>query len=71
MKLIGAENVLDQDCIPEKQIILDEVFKRTDAPLLPNPNINFGPSQFKKLFKSYYEAIACKSKALVRATLPL
>ena len=44
MKLIGGESILDEDCIPEKQAILDEVFKRGDAPQLPNAHITFGAS---------------------------
>jgi hypothetical protein len=54
MRLIGAEKLLDNDCIPEKQTILDEVGRRPDAPQLPNAHIAFGPPEFKKLFKAYY-----------------
>lgn len=42
MDLIGMKNVLDQDCIPEKQIILEEALKRKDAPKQPYQYIVFG-----------------------------
>jgi hypothetical protein len=54
MRLIGAEKLLDNDCIPEKQTILDEVARHPDAPQPPNAYIAFGLSEFKKLFKAYY-----------------
>lgn len=66
MKLIGAESILDEDCIPEKQAILDEVFKRGDAPQLPNSHITFGANEFKKLFRAYYDAVAGKAKEMRR-----
>lgn len=69
MRLIGAEKLLDNDCIPEKQTILDEVARRPDAPKPPNAYIPFGLSEFKKLFKAYYEAVAIRAKEVRRAFL--
>jgi hypothetical protein len=42
MDLIGMRRLLDQDCLPEKQAILDEALKRKDAPKPPNNYIVFG-----------------------------
>lgn len=42
MDLIGLRKLLEEDCIPEKQAILDEALKRKDAPKIPNNNILFG-----------------------------
>lgn len=67
MSLIGAEKLLDNDCIPEKQTILDEVTRRPDAPQPPNAYIIFGLTEFKKLFKSYYESVAIRAKEVRRA----
>lgn len=61
--------MLDSDCIPEKQAILEEVARRADAPQPPNPHIAFGPTEFKKLFRAYYEAVAVKAKEVRRTFL--
>lgn len=46
LALIGMTKLLIEDCIPEKQAILEEVNKQSDAPAHPNPFIMFGAMEF-------------------------
>jgi len=62
MALIGMNKIINEDCLPEKYLILDEAVKRSDAPIAPNPFIIFGPAQFRKRFRVYYEMLCAKSK---------
>ena len=64
MDLIGMVRILDQDCIPEKQMILEEATGRKDAPKAPNNYIVFGQKKFREAFKSYYEEIHIKAKQI-------
>lgn len=42
MDLIGMKRLLEEDCLPQKQAILDEAIKRKDSPKSPNYFIVFG-----------------------------
>jgi hypothetical protein len=62
MKIIAATNILDEDCIPQQQYILEEAQNRYDAPTPPNPYLLFGTTEFKKLFRLYYDELSTKVK---------
>ena len=55
---------LNEDCLPEKYLMLEEAVKRRDAPIPPNPFITFTLSDFKVLFKQYHEALLVKAKQI-------
>lgn len=61
--------LLDEDCIPEKHVILDEAMKRADAPQAPNNYIVFGKDEFKKNFKNYFELVAKLAKQMRRQVM--
>lgn len=44
--------------------MLEEAQKRRDAPNPPNPYITFNLTDFKILFKQYYEALLLRAKQL-------
>jgi hypothetical protein len=62
LKLIGAEGRMEEDCLPEKYVLLDEAMRRSDAPIPPNSSILFTVDDFRRHFKSYYESMFQKLK---------
>jgi hypothetical protein len=69
MDLIGMVKILEQDCIPEKQVILEEAGSRKEAPKGPNNLIVFGQKEFREMFKMYYEDIHMKAKQMRKVGL--
>jgi hypothetical protein len=69
MDLIGMVKILEQDCIPEKQVILEEAGSRKEAPKGPNNLIVFGQKEFREVFKMYYEDIHMKAKQMRKVGL--
>lgn len=55
---------LNEDCLPEKYLMLEEALKRRDVPSPPSPYISFKIPDFKVLFKEYYETILMKAKQI-------
>lgn len=53
--LIGMTKLLDNDCIPEKQMVLEEALKRKDVPTPPDPVMHFNLPTFEESFKTYVE----------------
>jgi hypothetical protein len=69
MDLIGMAKILEQDCIPEKQMILEEAMSRKEAPKGPKHLIVFGQKEFRQAFKMYYEDIHTKVKQMRKVGL--
>ena len=55
---------LNEDCLPEKHLMLEEAVKRRDAPTPPNQFITFSFSDFRNLFREYYETLIIKAKQM-------
>ena len=60
---------LNEDCLPEKYLLMDEAVKRRDAPRMPNPHPLFGIHEFKIIFRKYYEAVLIRSKQMRKSFL--
>lgn len=58
------KKILNEDCLPEKYLMLDEAIKKRDAPIAPSSFVVFGIGEFKEAFKKYYEVISAKAKNL-------
>lgn len=56
------QKILNEDCLPEKYLMLEEAVKRRDAPVPPSPFLVFGLGEFKEVFKKYYETLVVKAK---------
>lgn len=52
--MVNAEKKVDNDCLPEKYLILEEALKRNEGPEVPNGNISFTQSDFRRHFKKYF-----------------
>jgi hypothetical protein len=48
------QRLFDQDCIPEKSLVLEEALRRRDAPKPPLPVLQFDLGTFEEAFKLYW-----------------
>jgi hypothetical protein len=44
------KKILNEDCLPEKYLMLDEAIKKRDAPVAPSSFVVFGIGEFKEAF---------------------
>ena len=51
------ERMIDDDCLPQKGLVLTEALKRKDAPQPPDIILNYDIDKFDQSFKSYWENI--------------
>jgi hypothetical protein len=54
--------LIDQDCIPEKHMVLEEALRRKDVPPPPDPFIAFDEHRFHEVFKKYWENLNLRAK---------
>jgi hypothetical protein len=63
------QRLVDEDCIPEKSLVLEEALRRRDAPLPPSPVLEFGLENFEDAFKTYWESLHAKAKQIRKRNL--
>lgn len=62
LALIGMAKLIDQDCIPEKHMVLEEALRRKDAPSPPDPFLAFDQRRFQEVFRKYWENLNARAK---------
>lgn len=46
LNLVGMKKLVEEDCIPEKYLVLEEALQRKDAPKVPDPYLTFDFTTF-------------------------